>query len=147
MADDRDRIERKIEINVDVDRAWDLVSEPGWWINDGTIREHRIERDGDVSTVHDPEHGAFRIQTVQFDRPRYAAFRWLSQDENDKPEESTLVEFWIEAGPGDGVTIRVVESGFDALNVSEAERRTKVEENTEGWELELAAAQSLLSSP
>ncbi|MGI9002113.1 MAG: hypothetical protein ACR2GH_10630 [Pseudonocardia sp.] len=30
-----DRIEREILINTPLDRVWDLVSEPGWWIGDG----------------------------------------------------------------------------------------------------------------
>jgi len=146
MADDQDRIERTIEINADRERVWGLISEPGWWINEGTIHEHRIEQDGDISVVHDAKHGAFRIRTVQLDRPDYAAFRWLSQDETAESEEFTLVEFWIRDAPGGGVTVRVVESGFDALNVSEPERRTKIEENTEGWEIELGAAKAFLST-
>jgi|tagenome__1003787_1003787.scaffolds.fasta_scaffold20536243_2 uncharacterized protein YndB with AHSA1/START domain len=144
MTDDGDRIERTIEIDAEPDRVWDLVSEPGWWINEGSIRQHRIERDGDVSVVHDAQYGAFRIRTVQLDRPAYAAFRWLPQ-EGDTQDGSTLVEFWITAGPSGGVTLRVLESGFEALDVSAAERRKKIEENTEGWSVELAAARAHLS--
>ena len=144
MTDDGDRIERTIEIDAEPERVWELVSQPGWWINEGSIREHRIERDGDVSVVHDPQYGAFRIRTVQLDRPAYAAFRWLPQ-EGDNQDGSTLVEFWITAGTGGGVTLRVLESGFEALGVSATERRKKIEENTEGWIVELAAARSHLS--
>lgn len=45
MSDGTDRIERSIWIAADADRVWQLVSEPGWWVNDGRITEHRVEPD------------------------------------------------------------------------------------------------------
>src|SRR4051812_29191477 len=98
MSEGTDRIERSIQIAADAARVWQLVSEPGWWINDGRITEHRIESDGDVATVHDPAHGAFPIRTLQLDPPRYAAFRWLAAGGTGRAVEtqSTLIEFWVE---------------------------------------------------
>jgi uncharacterized protein YndB with AHSA1/START domain len=140
-----DRIERQIDIDAPAERVWDLVSEPGWYINDGTIVDHRIEHEGDVAVVHDPTHGAFRIRTVELDPPRYAAFRWLSADPTpDGGEASTLVQFWVDERPR-GVTVRVVESGFGSLGGTEEDRRRRVAENTEGWETELAAAAAHLA--
>ena len=140
MADLTDSIERQIDIDAPAQRVWELVSEPGWYINDGEVVEHRIERDGDVDIVHDPVHGAFRFRTVDLDPPRYAAFRWLSdQPGPDDGEAGTLVEFWVDERPA-GVTLRVVESGFASLGGTDEDRRRRVAENTEGWETELAAA-------
>jgi hypothetical protein len=146
MSEGTDRIERSIEIAADSDRVWQLVSEPGWWINDGRITEHRIERDGELATVHDPVYGAFPIRTVRLDPPRYAAYRWLAVDGAGRAieEQSTLVEFWIEDRLGSGVLLRVVESGLDALDVTEDQRRRNLKEHIEGWESELAAACSAL---
>jgi uncharacterized protein YndB with AHSA1/START domain len=140
-----DRIERQIDIGAPAQRVWDLVAEPGWYINDGTIVDHRIERDGGTSVVHDPTHGAFRFRTVELDPPRYAAFRWLSDEPGpDGGEASTLVQFWIDER-ADGVTLRVVESGFASLGGSEDDRRRRVAENSDGWETELAAARRHLA--
>ena len=76
---------------------WQIVSEPGWWINGGTLRPHRIEDAGDgTSVVHDEEHGAFRIRTERLDPPRYAAFRWIGRE--DEKGAGTLTEFWVEDG-------------------------------------------------
>ncbi|MGY2067051.1 hypothetical protein [Blastococcus sp. SYSU DS0619] len=146
MHGETDRIERAIHIAADADRVWQLVSEPGWWVNDGRVTEHRIEPDGDVATVHDPVHGAFPIRTVALDPPRYAAFRWLAAGGAGRAVEvqSTLIEFWVEEQPGGGVLLRVVESGLDGLDTTEEQRRRDLEEHTEGWELELAAARSFL---
>ncbi len=139
-----DRIEREIAIEATAERVWQLVSEPGWYINDSVITEHRIDRDGDLSTVHDPVHGAFVFRTVKLDEPRYAAFRWLA-DASDPDSESTLVEFWI-ADSGSGVILKVVESGFASLSGSEAERRARFDGNAEGWKLELELARTHLTS-
>jgi uncharacterized protein YndB with AHSA1/START domain len=137
-----DRIERQIDIDASADRVWDLVARPGWYINDGEIVEHRTERVGDVDVVRDPVHGAFPIRTERLDPPRYAAFRWLSGEAGSDlgAQGSTLVEFWIDDRPGGGVTLRVVESGFLSLDVTEEERRKRFEENDAGWREELDAA-------
>ncbi|MCZ4535975.1 SRPBCC domain-containing protein [Gordonia terrae] len=139
---DFDRVEREIAIDAPADRVWSLVSEPGWFINDKAITEHRIERDGDLSTIHDPVHGAFTFRTVELDEPRYAAFRWLA-DAADPQSDSTLVEFWIT--PADsGVLLKVVESGFASLPGTEAERRARFDGNNEGWTIELELARTHL---
>ena len=144
-----DRIERTIEIDAPAERVWTLVSEPGWWINNGVIVEHKIEHLGDdLDVVHDPDHGQFPIRTERLDPPRYAAFRWMAdREDRTGAGPSTLTEFWIEdrAG-GEGVTLRVVESGFSTLDITAEERRKRVEENTEGWEQELAAAKTFVEA-
>ncbi|MBR8740290.1 hypothetical protein DSY14_00890 [Nocardiopsis sp. MG754419] len=140
-----DRIERRIDIAATAERVWALVSEPGWFLNEGTLVDHRIEDLGDgLHLVHDPTHGEFRIRTEKLDAPHYAAFRWISRETGGHAEEtSTLVEFRIEEAPG-GVTLTVVESGFSRLGLTEERRRERVAENTEGWGIELAAARRTL---
>ena len=139
-------IERQVEIAAPIERVWSLVSEPGWWINEGAIREHRIEqREGHV-VVHDETHGAFPIETIELREPVYASFRWLSaQDEEHGSEHiPTVVEFFLE--PSDrGVLVRVVETGFaEGGDADDATRAAAHRDNTEGWEMELAAARSHL---
>lgn len=143
MTEVLDRIEKQIDIDAAADRVWSLISEPGWYINDKAIRDHRIERSGDVDIVHDPVHGAFAIRTVTLDPPKYAAFRWIADAEHvDGP--STLVEFWIDEKGADSVVLKVVESGFASLPGDAAERRKKFDDNTEGWTIELGVAKAHL---
>jgi len=142
---DTDRIERHIDINASAERVWELIATPGWFINDGEIVENRIEPAGpDLNIVHSPVHGAFPLRTIKLDPPRYAAFRWLSAPDTGSAP-STLVEFWVEEAEG-GVTLRVVESGFDTLSDSDEDRRRDIVEHTEGWEGELTAAQGYLDA-
>jgi len=138
-------IDRQIDIQAQSGRVYELVSRPGWWINEGEITENLVETVGDVSTVTHPKYGSFRIRTVEARPPHYVSFRWLGGDQANEALEAvpgTLVEFWIEERAEGGVTLRVLESGFSSLPVSEEQRRKNIEDNTEGWEQELAAAKA-----
>jgi uncharacterized protein YndB with AHSA1/START domain len=134
MDEDLDRVDRQIDIDASAERVWDLVSRPGWYINQGAVVSNPVlETDGDVSVLHHPVHGDWRFRTVAQDQPRYAAYRWLGDD-----DRSTLIEFWITERADTGVTLRVVESGFAALG--DPDWLQQREENVEGWRTELAAA-------
>jgi uncharacterized protein YndB with AHSA1/START domain len=136
---EQDRIEREVDIAADAERVWSLVSRPGWWINDGELGGTRTERVGDLDVVHHPVHGSFPIRTEKLDPPRYAAFRWFLDASVQDEGPSTLTEFWIDDRPG-GVVLRVAESGLSTLPGTEEERRRHVDDNTEGWAVELDVA-------
>ena len=147
-----DRIEQQIDIDATAQRVWELISTPGWWINDGEIVEHRLEQRDSHVVVHDPVHGEFVLRVEALETPRYAAYRWFSgppatahADATLDAASSTLVEFWIEEHDRGGVTLRVAESGFEGLDRTAEERRKMFDDNTEGWTLELAAARSLVT--
>lgn len=143
-------IEREIEIAATVERVWELVSEPGWWINDGAIKTHQIvphqsERVGAVNLVTDPVHGTFAIATLAQDPPRYVCFGWQAGTEGAQLDETrTTVEFWVTATAGDRVVLRVVETGFAALPVSPVEQQEAYDDNVNGWKTELDAARTHL---
>ncbi|SDR74908.1 SRPBCC domain-containing protein [Microterricola viridarii] len=148
--DELDSIERSIEIDASAERVWALIAEPGWYINTGTVVEHEIRQEDGYVVVIDPTYGEFPLRTVALEPPRYAAFRWFNlegvdRSGSDATEATTLVEFWISERPG-GVTLRVLETGFAALPVDAAKRRAALENNTEGWEVELDAAKAHLEA-
>ncbi len=135
-------IEKDIQISATPQRVWDLVSEPGWWINDGTYTEHLIERRDGITHVTDPTHGVFPLVVVEEREPHYIAFRWLARTAEPVPDgPGTLTEFWIEAREG-GVLLRVRESGFESLGEDEAALAKTVADNTSGWEKELGVARA-----
>lgn len=143
-TDELDRIERSVDIDAPAERVWELIRQPGWWINSSSIISNQVvtpdDDDPRVSVVHDAQYGDFRIRTVTLDEPRYAAFRWLGDDASaDGP--STLVEFRIEDRPG-GVVLRVTESGFSSLSDDRETWLASREENVEGWGIELEAARA-----
>lgn len=133
-----DQVERQVDIDAPAERVWELISRPGWFVNDGEIVDHEIEDLGEgMYLVRDPAHGEFRIETVELAPFGYAAFRWLGAHGED---QSTLVEFWIEDRQS-GVTLTVVESGFASLGATEVERRRQY---ALGWEAELVAVRAHL---
>lgn len=135
-------IEREIEIDAPAERVWSLVSEPGWWINNGEIVENTIEHTGHEVIVSNVKHGTFRLTVNKLDEPRYASFGWLSGPEGGA-DTSTTVEFWITDRDG-GVVLKVVESGF--AGQPEGQGATNHARNSEGWEIELAAARAFCAA-
>jgi uncharacterized protein YndB with AHSA1/START domain len=133
----QDVIEQEISISASLERVWDLVTEPGWWVP--TETQAPVDRAPGSTTVRASEkYGRFPVQVVEM-RPRtYAAFRWASQFPNTElaPGRSTLIEFFVSA-EADGVLVKVRESGFAQLDAPEETRQAGVRDNTEGWRLEL----------
>lgn len=142
MSELPDAIEREIRINAPIDRVWSLVSEPGWWINDGEIREHTVHADPErpgVSVVTDLQHGAFSIETVESREPTLIVYRWLGgQADSADAVVNTLVTFTLEDLDG-ATTLKVVESGWASVEPT-AQVRSEFEANGKGWDEEMAAA-------
>jgi len=137
QVDPLDRIDRSIEIDAPAERVWELVSRPGWWINEGAVDpEPDLVVTDDQAVLRHPAYGEFQLETVESRPPSYIAYRWL---EPDMGGAGTLVEFRIEPREG-GVTLRVAESGFSGLGKSRVEWLAHREGNVEGWATELAAA-------
>ncbi len=137
-----DEILRHLHIDATAEAVFAIISEPGWFINDGEYREHEITRQGAVARVVDPVHGEFSIETVALDPPHRAVFRWLGgrADAPDLPVNT--IEFLIEPD-GSGVMLSVREQGFASMSADALERRRRFEENSQGWSEELALAKML----
>lgn len=141
-----DEIVRSVRIAADLQTVWDLVSEPGWFINDGEYTEHRITIEGDRARVVDPVHGEFEIGTDLLDPPHRAVFRWLGGEAGELDEfPSNTIEFTLEPD-GDAVVLTVRESGFAGLTEDQVVRRRRFEENREGWAQELEVARRVVES-
>jgi hypothetical protein len=137
-----DRIEDEIYITADLATVWQLVSRPGWWINDGDVDpEPQLREDGDLVVLAHPEWGDFALQVVERREPGYAAYRWRSAPATDLDDASTLVELWVEQRVG-GVVLKVAESGFTQLSEDPAAAAQQREDNVEGWANELKAARA-----
>jgi uncharacterized protein YndB with AHSA1/START domain len=132
-----DRIEQRVTISAPLDRVWELVSTPGWWVP-STAEEPPDRTVGHRVVRESAKWGRFPVEVVDMRPPAYAAFRWASQSPGADlaPGNTTLVEFFV-AQAGDAVTVTVVESGFDALDVPDEVRQAAVKDNTGGWESEL----------
>ena len=150
----RDTIERDIFIAAPVENVWELVSVPGWWINDGTLDLDSVERlADDRAVVHHSDAGDLLVERLEADAPRTATFRWLvSGAEVRRPDAAqdqflyTRVTFTLTPEPG-GTRLAVTESGFATAVMEEKARRRAYADNSEGWEIELDAARAYLEIP
>jgi uncharacterized protein YndB with AHSA1/START domain len=146
-----DTIERDIFIAAPLGKVWDLISVPGWWINDGTLNLDSVERlADDRAVVHHPDAGDLLVERLAADAPRTVTFRWLvSGAEVRRPDAAenqflyTRVTFTLTPEPG-GTRLAVTESGFATAAMEEKARRRAHADNSEGWEIELGAARAYL---
>jgi uncharacterized protein YndB with AHSA1/START domain len=149
-----DMIERDIFIAAPVEKVWELVSVPGWWINDGTLDLDSVEwLDGDRAVVRHSDAGDLLVERLAAEAPRSATFRWLvSGAEVRRPEAAedqflyTRVTFTLTPESG-GTRLTVTESGFATAVMEEEARRRAHADNSEGWEIELDAARAYLEAP
>ena len=120
-----------------VDRVWDLVTEPGWWVpSDAPVGG---ERTAGVVVVRESEkYGRFPVEVVELRPMSYAAFRWSSvyPGADLKPGRTTLIEFTV-TPTDDGVVVSVVEGGFAALDATSEQKDQALESNSGGWTAEL----------
>jgi uncharacterized protein YndB with AHSA1/START domain len=120
-----DRIEREVVIDAPVERVWALITEA----------EHFGTWFADSAAEIDLRPGGARVERVE--PPRLFAYRWANAIDAEPAEgHSTLVEFTL-AAEDTGTRVRVVESGFASLDTSEDDRRRQIDDNTNGWGIEL----------
>ena len=149
-----DTIERDILIAASAEKVWEVVSIPGWWINDGSALDlSLIERiTEDRAIVHHPKHGDFLVERFDVDPPRAASFHWLVSGAEgpriDVAEDQlphTRVTLTLTPEPG-GTRLSVVESGFATAAVDPRVRRRAYEGNSEGWKIELGVVRAYVES-
>ncbi len=133
----QDSIERSISIAAPLERVWELVTEPGWWVpSDLEIEPDRTP--GHVVDRTSEKHGRFPVEVVELRPMSYVAFRWASTfvGEDLAPGRTTLVEFTITPAD-DSVLVSVTESGFSTLDAPDEIKAQGVESNSGGWDQEL----------
>jgi uncharacterized protein YndB with AHSA1/START domain len=138
----QDTIERSVDISAPLERVWELVTEPGWWVpTDSPVEAERTP--GAVVVRESEKWGRFPVEVVDLRPMTYAAFRWASTfpGADLAAGRTTLIEFTL-APAANGVTVSVRESGFAGLDASVEQRNSSVESNTDGWRMELDSLRS-----
>ena len=132
-----DRIEREIIVEAPQQRVWAVLTEAEHisnWFGDST--EIDLQPGGKIVfgwTEYGPHHA--RVEKVE--PPGFFSYRWArAAGTQPAAGNSTLVEFTLTPA-GQSTRLRVVETGFASLDVSEQEKGNAVRENTEGWISEL----------
>jgi uncharacterized protein YndB with AHSA1/START domain len=143
-----DQIEREIVIDAPVSRVWAALTEAehiGTWFGDAGAGID--PRPGGALAIRWQEHGVFHTTIERIEPERVFSWRWAhAAGDHPRPGSSTLVEFTL-TPEGNATRLRVVESGFQALEMSEAERAKCVTDNTQGWREELEELRGYLQRP
>lgn len=127
-------IEHEIVVDAPPERVWAILTEAEhirqWFAFDGATID---PRPGGELVMQWEEHGVFHSRIEIFEPPHCFAFRGAFRpDEMPAPGNATLVTFTL-TPEGAGTRVRVVESGFRELAISEAEKTAFVEGNIQGW--------------
>lgn len=139
QIEEKDRIEKTVELNAPVDRVWRAVTDSkefGEWF--------RVDLEGPFAvgekvegqvTYPGHEHMRFEATVEAIEPKRRFAFRWCpygGEPEVDASEEpTTLVEFRLEP-TASGTRLFIVESGFNAI--PEERREEAWRRNKGGWD-------------
>ena len=88
VEDELDRVETDVVVDCDSEAAWALVSEPGWWVNDGPLGDHEVSLGDDgIYRVSDPDVGDWLIEKADEDPMDVVAFRWYPLADDELPDE------------------------------------------------------------
>ncbi|HTT94372.1 MAG TPA: SRPBCC domain-containing protein [Solirubrobacterales bacterium] len=133
-----DSIEREVRIDAPVETVWSIVTEPRnitrWFANEAEVD---LRPGGDLVFRFDSGiDGRGTVEKVE--PPHLFAFRWVSpepgRDMVAAQGHYTTVEFSLRAA-GEGTLLRVVETGFAALEGTEAENAALAEKHIGGWDM------------
>jgi uncharacterized protein YndB with AHSA1/START domain len=144
---DLTKIERSVWIRAPRARVWRAIAD---------IREFaawfQVKAEGDfspnarirmTSTYPGHEGISFWVSVADVEPETRLSWRWHPGAVNPSAgEPMTVVEFLLTEENG-GTRVTVIETGFDGISL--ARRAKAFEENTEGWELQLAALRKYAS--
>lgn len=140
-------IEREIVVEAPIDIVWKTLTEPGEisrWLSEEADFELRAGAEGVfVFGAHATNEKAgaertpvsFHIEAVE--PPHRFAFRWAYPEHAEAREgNSLLVEFTLTT-VGEATRLRMVESGFDTLERSDAEKAAYIADHNKGWDVHI----------
>lgn len=133
------QIERWILIEAPMDVVWAVVTEPehiSGWFSDAAELDLRP---GGAAQLRWDRYGTVHARVERVEPQRVFAFRWVvgGPGEQLTEENSTLVEFRLDAEDDSRTRLTVIESGFDKLAAPEDERLRQFEDHQQGWTKEL----------
>ncbi len=127
-------VEKEILIEAPVEVVWNLLTEPEQirqWFADEAEIELRVGSKGRLAFKG---HDSYQLQVEAVEPPRRFAFRWVRQPSLVvRDDNSLLVEFILQPEKG-STRLKVVESGFDAIDWSDEERARYAEDHSNGWQ-------------
>jgi len=139
-------IRRTIQLAVPRERVWAALTEPELliqWFGEG-FEVTSFEVGGTGRIIYE-DFGDFPFEITEIAPQETLAFRWSGIPADELDEYSTVVTFTL-AGDESSSELTVVESGFESIPGGTRYRRDRLEQNREGWDVELDELAALLQS-
>jgi len=139
-------IRRTIQLAVPRERVWAALTEPELliqWFGEG-FEVSAFEVGGTGRIIYE-DFGDFPFEITEIAPQETLAFRWSGIPADELDEYSTRVTFTL-AGDDSSSELTVVESGFESIPGGTRYRRDRLEQNREGWDVELDELAALLQS-
>jgi uncharacterized protein YndB with AHSA1/START domain len=129
------QIERETDIAAPVEKVWAAITEAshlGTWFGDAGATVDL--RPGGRITLSFKGHGTVQAVIEKVEPTSYLSYRWTGPLGGEPVAgRSTLIEFSL-LPTESGTRLRVVESGFAELEVTEEERNGYYNGNVDGWQ-------------
>ena len=139
------QVERDIFIEAPVDVVWRMVTEPeqmSRWFADEVQLDATPGAGGQLRFA---SHRTFTLRVEAVEPMRRFAYRWTGVQGDTPPSaNSLLVEFTLAEEAG-GTRLRVVESGFENLDWSDAEIAKYADDHNSGWNMYLGRLRDLVA--
>jgi len=139
-------IRRTIQLAVPRERVWAALTEPELliqWFGEG-FEVTSFEVGGTGRIIYE-DFGDFPFEITEIAPQETLAFRWSGIPADELDEYSTVVTFSL-TGDESSSELTVVESGFESIPGGTRYRRDRLEQNREGWDVELDELAALLQS-
>ena len=131
-------IQRTVRIEAPADKVWAALTEPALlsqWM--GESAEFSAFEVGGTGVLGYDDFGDFPLRITAIEPKTVFEYRWSGEPREVLDDvDSTVVRFTLEAD-GDATLVTVVESGFDKIAGGTAQRRYRLEQNRDGWNIEL----------
>jgi len=131
-------IEKEVVIEAPIEVVWRVVTDPEQirqWFADEAEVDLRV---GGSGRLRFKSGDSYQLQIEELEPPRRFVFRWVQPESSPaRSDNSMLVEFLLEP-EGSGTRLRVVESGFDTIDWSDAEKAKYAEGHSTGWQVLLS---------
>jgi uncharacterized protein YndB with AHSA1/START domain len=128
-----EKIEREISIQAPIATVWEVITKPEYisqWFGSQAEIDLRPGGKGKLSWGEDLEAP---LEIVEVEKPHLFSFLWVAPDEETKPtHQQTLVEFWL-TEDGVGTKVRLIESGFEQLEITAEQQANLIAKHTPGW--------------
>jgi len=134
-------ITRTIEIAAPRERVWAALTTPellAQWLGQEAVFDATVGAHGSYTWT---DWGHFPLVVEAVDAPSTLSVRWAARPGGELTEtSSTTVRYTLESIPS-GTRLTVVETGFELLD---GDRQTAFDNNSQGWDEELAELVSFL---